>query len=92
MPNDSGWQLSILSGLSAHFKQPGGSSKAGTDWIVSLVNSAGEKRILVRMYDDHAAKEPNAKAAAILNYVGSLLQSGWSPDQYMGEPGELVVP
>jgi hypothetical protein len=90
--NDSGWQVSVLNGLSAHFEQPSGPSKAGTDWAVWLTNGAGERRILVRIYEDNLAKGPKAQAKAVLKCVASLLQSGWYPDEYKGKPGELTVP
>ena len=36
-----GWGIEITGGLNAHFKQPDGPSKPGTDWAVTL--SAGQK-------------------------------------------------
>jgi hypothetical protein len=91
MPNDLGWKISVQSGLSAHFKQPAGPSKAGADWVVVLTNRAGEKHLFVRIYDDNIAKGPKAQAEAVAAYVHSKLESGWNPDEYSGQ-GELVVP
>ena len=93
MATPEGFNVRVLQGLRAHFKQPSGPSRPGTDWAISLTNLRGERRILVRTYADdvgHVSQEQDARLA--LEYVGKLIQSGWSPDQYKGEPGELVVP
>src|SRR4051794_5852922 len=92
MTTHGGWGISLLGGLSAHFFQEDGSSKPGTDFAVSLNNGSGEKRILVRIYDDNCARGSKQQAEAVVGYVATLLQSGWTPDQYKEEPGELVVP
>ncbi len=61
--------------------------------MISLANSAGERKIIVRTYgDDIGQLSPEQEAQLAVEYVGHLIQSGWSPDQYGGEPGELVVP
>jgi hypothetical protein len=83
----------VLRGLRAHFNQPSAPSRPGTDWAISLTNSAGERRILVRTYaEDVGGLSQEQEAQLAVEYVGQLIQSGWSPDQYRGEPGELVVP
>jgi hypothetical protein len=93
MATPEGFNVRALQGLRAHFKQPSGPSRAGADWAISLTNSAGERVILVRTYADEMAQlSPEQEAQLAVEYVGHLIQTGWSPDQYRGELGELVVP
>jgi len=93
MATPEGFKVRALQGLRAHFKQPSGPSRPGADWAISLVNSAGERKILVRTYADEVGPlSPEQEAQLAVAYVGHLIESGWSPDQYRGEPGELVVP
>ncbi|HEY4232074.1 MAG TPA: hypothetical protein VGM76_01480 [Lacipirellulaceae bacterium] len=58
---------------------------------MSLRKWFGEQRILVRIYADNVSRGPN-QSVAVVAFINSLLQSGWTPDQFQGEPGELVVP
>ena len=61
--------------------------------MISLVNAAGERKILVRTYSDDAGElSLEQEAQLAVEYVRHLIQAGWSPEQYRGEPGELVVP
>jgi hypothetical protein len=93
MATPEGFNVRVLNGLRAHFKQASGPSRPGTDWAISLTNSSGEHRILVRTYADDAGRRSQEREAQLaVEYVGHLIQSGWSPDQYRGAPGELVVP
>jgi hypothetical protein len=93
MAAPEGFNVRALQGLQAHFNQPSGPSRPGADWMISLANSAGERKILVRTYaDDVGPLSPEQEAQLAVEYVGHLIQAGWSPDQYRGEPGELVVP
>ena len=93
MATPKGFNVRVLQGLRADFKQPSGPSRAGTDWAISLTSSSGERRILVRTYaNDVGPISQEQEARLALEYVGQLIRSGWSPDQYRGEPGELVVP
>lgn len=92
MTAPEGFNIRALQGLRAHFKQASGPSRAGADWALLLTNSAGERRILVRTYSDDVGQlSPEQEAQLAVEYVGHLIQNGWSPDQYRGEPGELVV-
>lgn len=87
-----GLEVRVLQGLRAHFKQPSGPSRAGTDWLISLTDSSGERKIFVRTYADEVGPlPPEQEAQLAAEYVGHLIQSGWSPEQYQGEPGELVA-
>ena len=92
MATSESWNLSVVDGLRAHFKQAQGPSRAGTDWAVSLANSGGERLVLVRVYaDDIVVSSQEQEAQQVLNYVAGLLKLGWSPEQYRGEPGELTL-
>jgi hypothetical protein len=85
------WRVSVVSKLDARFAQKSGPPKPGTDCTVLLSNGSGEQRILVRIYADNVARGPN-QATAVAGFVNNLLHSGWTPAEYKGEPGELVVP
>jgi hypothetical protein len=88
-----GFNIRALQGIRAHFKQASGPSRAGADWTLALTNSGGERRILVRTYtDDVGQLSAEQEVQLVVEYVRHLIQSGWSPDQYRGEPGELLVP
>jgi hypothetical protein len=88
-----GFHVRAVRGLRAHFNQPSGPSRPGTDWVVALTNSTGERQILVRTYADEVGeRSPAQEAELAVEYVGHLIQNGWTPDQYRDEPGELVVP
>jgi len=49
------WHISVGNGLSAHFKQPTGPSRAGTDWAVNLERDGETTMLLVRSYQDETA-------------------------------------
>ena len=52
-----------------------------------------QNRVFVRAYADDVGKIADQdEARLVIAYVASLLESGWSPLQYKGTPGELVVP
>ena len=87
------YQVAITSGLRAHFKQPDGPSKAGTDWDVSISRGQQRTRVFVRTYDaDFAGISDAELMATISRFVGARLESGWLPSDYQGRPGELTVP
>jgi hypothetical protein len=93
MATPEGFNVRVVDGLRAHFKQPAGPSRPGTEWAISLTSSAGERQIFVRTYaDDFGQLSQEQEAQLALEYVGHLIQTGWSPEQYRGEPGELIVP
>lgn len=93
MTRPAGWTVSVTAALRPHFKQPGGASRAGADWAVTLAGDAGQKKVLVRAYaDDVGALPPEDEARLVMAFVGQLIESGWTPEQYRGTPGELVVP
>jgi hypothetical protein len=90
MDNTTGWQIAVLQGLQAHFKQPDGSSKPGTDWAVALRDGEREHRILVRSYI--VAVGQDQEVQMVSQFIGELLHEGWTPDEWKGEPGELTLP
>lgn len=93
MPSEQRYTVSLLQGLQAHFKQPSGPSRLGTDWAISIASAAGERRVLVRTYADDVGQIPQDQEARLaLEFVQRLLDSGWTPEQYGQTPGELVVP
>ncbi|HYX42643.1 MAG TPA: hypothetical protein VE821_13140 [Pyrinomonadaceae bacterium] len=80
------WLLRIESGLAAHFIQPDGSSRPGTDWAVGLKRGNDEYRVIVRAYlsaDATAAtrNDQQYQAQTVLGYVSDLLNQGWTPEQ-----------
>ena len=92
MTNQSGFKLAVTAGLNAHFLQPNGPSRAGTDWAVTVTDDGNDVRILVRTYADTMpglTKEQQTQRA--IEYVALLLSSGWTPADYQGRPGELTV-
>lgn len=93
MRSSLNWQITVLKGLKAHFRQPDGSSELGTDWAVALTQGAQEHRILVRAYtDDFASIGQDGEAKIVVEFVAGLLDQGWTPDKWGGQPGELTVP
>jgi hypothetical protein len=86
-----GWTLFVKDGLRAHFLQPEGPSRPGTDWAVKLSLGAQQLTVLVRAYaDDVAGTTPKRESELVLGHVAWLIDSGWSPTSYTGKPGELV--
>jgi hypothetical protein len=86
------FDVQVTSALRAHFRQPDGSSRPGTDWVVLLADRDEEHRILVRSYsDDAVATSVAQQMETVCDFVRTLLRSGWSPNDYRGLPGELVL-
>jgi hypothetical protein len=87
------WQIAVQTGLSAHFRQPNGPARPGIDWIILLTNGTETKKILVRDYlDDTAGRSQEQSGKSAVEFVGNLLRTGWTPKDYKGQPGELIVP
>ena len=75
-----GWGIEITGGLNAHFKQPNGPSKPGTDWAVTLKRGAEDHRIFVRSYARGDGKiSQQQEISMVLRYVAGLLGRGWTP-------------
>jgi hypothetical protein len=78
------WQARVEGALRAHFNQPDGSSRPGTDWRVGLKRGAETHTILVRAYlaDDVAkATRDNTEyqGQTVIGYVFDRLAGGWTP-------------
>src|ERR1700730_300156 len=55
MDNSTDWEIAVVGGLDAHFKQPEWSSRSATEWAISIRSGNDEHRVLVRSYHhDHA--------------------------------------
>jgi hypothetical protein len=50
MTNEDQWLMRIDGALSAHFIQPDGSSRPGTDWAVELKRGERDYHVMVRAY------------------------------------------
>ncbi len=86
------WRVTIVSGLQAHFLQPNGPPRPGTDWIVEVCENSQQRRAIVRTYGDRTPAESSERQASrALSFVTQLLQEGWDPKEST-EPIELTVP
>lgn len=79
------WQARIEGGLAAHFKQPDGTSRPGTDYAVGLVRGEKTRRIIVRAYlagnvTPATRRNTNYQAQTVIDYVFDRLAAGWTPD------------
>lgn len=86
MTNEDQWLMRIEGALSAHFFQPDGSSRPGTDWSVGLKRGEREYHVTVRAYlsDDmtkRAQGDTEYQGQTVLGYISDLLDQGWTPEQ-----------
>jgi len=84
--------MRIEGALSAHFYQPDGSSRPGTDWTVGLKRGDDTYTVIVRAYLSDDASEQTRKdtvyqGRTVLGYISDLLSQGWTPDR----EGDLVI-
>lgn len=80
------WQVALNSGLQAHFFQPDGTSKPGTDYAVRLQRGTEQYSTIVRCYlaDDltpAARADTHYQGQTVIGYVFDRLAAGWTPDQ-----------
>ena len=78
------WQARIEGSLNAHFKQPDGTSRPGTDWKVGLKHGDETYTIFVRAYlsDDMTKKyrkDTTYQQQTVIGYVFDMLAKGWHP-------------
>jgi hypothetical protein len=78
------WLMRVSSGLSAHFKQPDGTSRPGTDWKVELTRGSEAHTVFVRAYlspdlTKKYQKDTQYQAQTVLGYVNDCLNAGWHP-------------
>ena len=86
------WLMRITGALSAHFFQPDGASRPGTDWAVDLKQGEREYHVTVRSYlsDDmtkRARADTEYQGQTVLGYISDLLAQGWTPEH----GGELEI-
>ena len=84
--------MRIAGALSAHFFQPDGSSRPGTDWSVELKQGERIYHVMVRAYlsedmTKRAQGDTEYQGQTVLGYISDLLDQGWTPDQ----GGELEI-
>ena len=85
MTDQDRWQVRVESGLSAHFFQPDGTSRPGTDWSVALDRGGATHHVTVRAYlDESMTRRARADTAyqggTVRGYVDAMLAQGWRPD------------
>jgi hypothetical protein len=78
------WQARVEGALSAHFKQPDGSSRPGTDWAIGLKRGDETHKIFVRAYladGVTGATRDNTEyqGQTVIGFVFDHLAAGWSP-------------
>ena len=89
----SEWKLSAATALTGYFRQPDGTSKAGSDWAVSLTDGVNQYMVQVRVFsEDVEGMTVEQQSQVAVNYVIHRLKRGWKPTSYSGRPGELTVP
>jgi hypothetical protein len=84
--------MRVEKGLSAHFKQPNGPSRPGTDWAVGIKRGDEVHTVHVRTYmaDDLAQNlrdDSQYQARTAMSYLNDMLQKGLDPTN----PGELAI-
>jgi hypothetical protein len=84
--------MRVEDGLSAHFLQPDGPSKPGTDWRIGLKRGDETHSVIVRTYlaDDLAStlqKDSEYQASVAMEYLNDVLNDGWHP----ADPRELII-
>ncbi|HVG28229.1 MAG TPA: hypothetical protein VM864_00775 [Pyrinomonadaceae bacterium] len=92
MTNEDQWLMRINGALSAHFFQPDGGSRPGTDWSVELKQGERQYQVMVRAYlsedmTESARADTEYQGQTVLGYVSDLLSGGWRPEQ----GGELEI-
>lgn len=92
MSNEEQWLMRIEGALSAHFFQPDGTSRPGTDWSVGLKRGEQTYNVMVRAYlsDDmtrRARADTDYQGRTVLGYLSDLLEQGWTPEQ----GGDLAI-
>lgn len=90
MSSGTGWNVTVLGNfMRAHFKQADGPSRPGILWAVVISDGKVETKVLVQSYDTGLAPEQDAQR--VMSHMAKLIQSGWTPEDYTGAPGELIV-
>jgi hypothetical protein len=82
--SDAGWLMRIEGVLSAHFKQPDGTSRPGTDWKVGLKRNDEIHTVFVRTFFREEASaatraDTTYQGRAVMGYLNDLIREGWLP-------------
>ncbi len=90
--SEAPWLMRVERGLSAHFRQPDGKSRPGTDWSIGLKRGDETYTVMVRacLADDLAPalrKDTEYQARTAMQYLNDLLRQGWDP----GQPRDLAI-
>jgi hypothetical protein len=83
MPDEQ-WQARVEGALNAHFKQPDGSSRPGTDWKIGLRRGDEIRTVIVRAYladtvSTATRENTNYQGQTVLGYIFDRLKTGWTP-------------
>ena len=85
------WRITVKGCMKAHFLQKLAPSKPGADWAVELHDGTKEYRVMVRAYaEDVRGMSAEQEAGVVVEFLGKLIEQGWTPLEYAGEPGELT--
>ena len=90
------WQARIEGALAAHFKQPNGPSRPGTDYKVGLKRGDTVCQIFVRAYlsDDltpAARADTHYQQQTVIGYVFDRLPADWEPTGEMSPLPALTI-
>jgi hypothetical protein len=94
MTDEQQWLMRIEGNLSAHFRQPDGTSRPGTDWAVGLKRGEATFKVMVRAYLGEGLSpalqaDTQYQGQTVLGYISDLLAKGWTPDRQ--GPLEITV-
>ena len=86
LPSGRDWLVRIEGALNAHFKQPDGPSRPGTDYAVGLKRGQETHRIMVRAYlspdlTPAARRDTQYQTQTVTGYVFDRLNAGWLPTE-----------
>lgn len=90
--SDNEWLMRIEGGLTAHFKEPDGTSRPGVEWAVGIKRGEELHTVMVKaLLADNATAATRAnqdyQARTAMQYLNDQLHSGWDPAQ----PKEHVI-
>ncbi len=73
--------IAVETGLSAHFKQPNGPSRAGIDWLLRVSGERSQVVIVRTLANAASITEPEKVAMAdkAVRYLKAKIETGWSP-------------
>jgi hypothetical protein len=96
MPDEQ-WQARVTGALQAHFIQPDGTSRAGTDLAVELRRGAATFNLMIRAYvGDPASRGTRGntqnQAQTAVEYVFDRLEAGWMPTDGELPPVTILDP